>query len=248
MIGGGDTGSDCIGTSRRQGALSITQLEIMPRPPDREDKLRVWPDWPLKMRTSSSHEEGAEREFSVKTAEFVGENGVVKALALRQGGRQDSAEIPGSCFSIKADLVLLAMGFVGPLKEGMLEKLGLALDPRGNVAGGHAQLRGVSSKGLRLRRHAPRPVARGLGDPRRAAMRGGDRRIPDGRNRSAEVNIMSKIGNLVLRSDRRRSLALYCSCSSRSPAPIFMGSGRHKLAWILIGAWMMVQVSDVLRQ
>ena len=133
VIGGGDTGSDCIGTSRRQGALSITQLEILPRPPDKEDKLRVWPDWPLKLRTSSSHEEGAEREFSVKTAEFVGESGVVKALRCVKVDDKFN-EIPGSAFSLKADLVLLAMGFVSPVKEGMLEKLGLALDPRGNVA------------------------------------------------------------------------------------------------------------------
>jgi glutamate synthase (NADPH/NADH) small chain len=133
VIGGGDTGSDCIGTSRRQGALSITQLEILPRPPDKEDKLRVWPDWPLKLRTSSSHEEGAEREFSVKTAEFVGENGVLKALRCVKVDDKFN-EIPGSSFSLKADLVLLAMGFVSPVKEGMLERLGLALDPRGNVA------------------------------------------------------------------------------------------------------------------
>lgn len=133
VIGGGDTGSDCIGTSRRQGALSITQLEILPRPPDREDKLRVWPDWPLKLRTSSSHEEGAEREFSIKTSEFLGENGVVKALRCVKVDDKFN-EIPDSAFSLRADLVLLAMGFVGPIKGGMLEKLGVALDTRGNVA------------------------------------------------------------------------------------------------------------------
>ena len=173
VIGGGDTGSDCIGTSRRQGALSITQLEIMPRPPDREDKLRVWPDWPLKLRTSSSHEEGAEREFSVKTAEFVGENGVVKALRCVKVDDK-FAEIPGSGFTLKTDLVLLAMGFVGPAREGLLEKLGARAGSARQCRGGCAKLRGLSSKGLRLRRHAPRPVARCLGDPRRAAMRRGD--------------------------------------------------------------------------
>jgi glutamate synthase (NADPH/NADH) small chain len=133
VIGGGDTGSDCIGTSRRQGALSITQLEIMPRPPEKEDKLRVWPDWPLRMRTSSSHEEGAEREFSVTTREFVGEGGAVKGL--RCAVVDDKMQIiPGSDFPLKADLVLLAMGFVGPSREGLLQKLDVKLDQRGNVA------------------------------------------------------------------------------------------------------------------
>jgi glutamate synthase (NADPH) small chain len=133
VIGGGDTGSDCIGTSKRQGALSITQLEIMPRPPEREDKLRTWPDWPLKLRTSSSHQEGAEREFSVMTREFVGVGGAVKELRCVRIDEK-MQEIPGSGFTLKADLVLLAMGFVAPVREGLLQKLGPALDPRGNVA------------------------------------------------------------------------------------------------------------------
>ena len=133
VIGGGDTGSDCIGTSKRQGALSITQLEIMPRPPEREDKLRTWPDWPLKLRTSSSHLEGAEREFSVMTREFIGVDGAVKALRCVRVDEK-MQEIPGSSFMLKADLVLLAMGFVAPVREGLLQKLGIALDPRGNVA------------------------------------------------------------------------------------------------------------------
>jgi glutamate synthase (NADPH/NADH) small chain len=133
VIGGGDTGSDCIGTSIRQGALSVTQLEILPRPPDKEDKLLVWPDWPMKFRTSSSQEEGARREFSVLTKELRGKDGVVKKLACV---RLDSnlKEIPGSTFEIKADLVLLAMGFVSPVQEGLLQGLGIAFDPRGNVA------------------------------------------------------------------------------------------------------------------
>jgi len=132
VIGGGDTGSDCIGTSVRQGALSVTQLEVMPQPPDRENKLLTWPDWPLKLRTSSSHQEGAERDFSVATKSFSGENGEVKTLHCV---RLDSAmkEIPGSAFELKADLVLLAMGFVHPVHEGMLQSLGVTLDPRGNV-------------------------------------------------------------------------------------------------------------------
>jgi glutamate synthase (NADPH/NADH) small chain len=116
----------------RQGALSVTQLEIMPEPPEKEDKLTTWPYWPLKLRTSSSHQEGAEREFSVTTREIIGENGAVKAIRC---ARVDSKmrEVPGSDFDIRADLVLLAMGFVSPLHEGMLQQLGVALDKRGNV-------------------------------------------------------------------------------------------------------------------
>ena len=132
VIGGGDTGSDCIGTSARQGALSITQLEIMPQPPARENKLLTWPDWPLKLRTSSSHEEGAEREFAVMTARFSGRNGRVERLHCV---RVDDAfkPVPGSEFEMRADLVLLAMGFVSPVHDGLIEELGLELDPRGNV-------------------------------------------------------------------------------------------------------------------
>ena len=132
VIGGGDTGSDCIGTSARQGALSITQLEIMPQPPVRENKPLTWPDWPLKLRTSSSHEEGAEREFAVMTARFSGRNGRVERLHCV---RVDDAfkPVPGSEFEMRADLVLLAMGFVSPVHDGLIEELGLELDPRGNV-------------------------------------------------------------------------------------------------------------------
>ena len=132
VIGGGDTGSDCIGTSVRQGALSVTQLEIMPRPPDKENKALTWPDWPLKLRTSSSHQEGAERDFSVVTKGFSGENGEVKTLHC---ARVDAKmqPVPGSEFDLKADLVLLAMGFVHPVHEGMLSNLGVKLDQRGNV-------------------------------------------------------------------------------------------------------------------
>lgn len=132
VIGGGDTGSDCIGTSRRQGAVSVTQLEIMPKPPVMENKLMTWPDWPLKLRTSSSHQEGAEREFAVMTQKFTGEDGKVKALhCIRVDEKMQP--IPGTEFEIKADLVLLAMGFVHPIHDGMLEELGVALDQRGNV-------------------------------------------------------------------------------------------------------------------
>ena len=133
VIGGGDTGSDCIGTSVRQGALSVTQLEIMPKPPVKEDKSLVWPLWPLKLRTSSSHEEGAERDFAVMTSEFTGANGRVKSLkCVRVDDKMQP--VPGSEFELKADLVLLAMGFVNPVHEGMVESLSVGLDARKNVA------------------------------------------------------------------------------------------------------------------
>jgi glutamate synthase (NADPH/NADH) small chain len=133
VIGGGDTGSDCIGTSVRQGALSVTQLEIMARPPEKEDKLLTWPNWPLKLRTSSSHEEGADRDFAVMTQEFVGKNGRVQKLRCVRVDEKFKP-IPGTEFDLRADLVLLAMGFVHPVHEGMLKALDVALDPRGNVA------------------------------------------------------------------------------------------------------------------
>ena len=132
VIGGGDTGSDCIGTSIRQGALSVTQLEIMPEPPERENKLLTWPNWPLKMRTSSSQEEGAEREFSVMTDKFTGKNGSVSQLHCIRVDEKFSP-IKGSEFSLKADLVLLAMGFVSPETSGMISDLSLDLDNRSNV-------------------------------------------------------------------------------------------------------------------
>ncbi len=132
VIGGGDTGSDCIGTSVRQGALSVTQLEIMPKPPEKENKLMTWPEWPLKLRTSSSHQEGAEREFAVNSVEFIGEGQVQKLRCVRVDNAFQA--IPGTEFDIKADLVLLAMGFVAPVQKGMIAELGLKLDARGNVA------------------------------------------------------------------------------------------------------------------
>ncbi len=140
VIGGGDTGSDCIGTSIRQGALSVTQLEIMPRPPEQENKQLTWPNWPYKLRTSSSHEEGPERDWAVATKSFSGANGRVTHLnATRVDWRKDAdgrfqmTDIPGTEFQLNADLVLLAMGFVHPVHEGMLKELELELDGRGNV-------------------------------------------------------------------------------------------------------------------
>jgi glutamate synthase (NADPH/NADH) small chain len=140
VIGGGDTGSDCIGTSFRQGALSVTQLEILPRPPEKEDKGLTWPDWPNKLRTSSSQEEGARRDWAVATQSIEGRNGAVTTINCVRlnwnrdnSGRWNMEEIPGSEFRLKADLVLLAMGFVHPVREGMLQELGVSLDARGNV-------------------------------------------------------------------------------------------------------------------
>ncbi len=140
VIGGGDTGSDCIGTSVRQGAASIMQLEILPRPPEKENKELTWPNWPLKFRTSSSQEEGCERDWSVLTRRVVESNGHVTALdcvrvdwVKDEAGRMQLQEIANSGFQLKADLVLLAMGFLGPRRDGMIEQSGVALDGRGNV-------------------------------------------------------------------------------------------------------------------
>ncbi|CAM5315205.1 glutamate synthase (NADPH) OS=Afipia felis OX=1035 GN=gltB_1 PE=4 SV=1 [Afipia felis] len=132
VIGGGDTGSDCIGTSVRQGATSVTQLEILPEPPAHENKLLTWPYWPLKLRISSSQAEGAARDYAVMTQKFSGENGRVTKLH----GIHVDAEfqpVPGTEFELPADLVLLAMGFVHPVHEGLLKSLGVELDSRGNV-------------------------------------------------------------------------------------------------------------------
>jgi glutamate synthase (NADPH/NADH) small chain len=132
VIGGGDTGSDCIGTSFRQSALSVTNFEIMPQPPEKENKLLTWPDWPWKLRTSSSHQEGAERDFAVGTIAFEGANGQVTKLRCAKVDNKFQP-VAGTEFDVKADLVLLAMGFVSPVHDGMIKSLGLELDPRGNV-------------------------------------------------------------------------------------------------------------------
>ncbi len=132
VIGGGDTGSDCIGTSFRQGALSVTQLEIMPEPPEKENKHMTWPYWPLKMRTSSSQAEGAMRDFSVLTESFEGSDGILTGLNCIRVD-DNLKKIDNSAFKIKADLVLLAMGFVHPIHEGLLKQIGVTLNDRGNV-------------------------------------------------------------------------------------------------------------------
>jgi glutamate synthase (NADPH/NADH) small chain len=141
VIGGGDTGSDCVGTSNRHGAKSVTQFELLPQPPEQENKPLVWPYWPAKLRSSSSHEEGCHRDWAVATKRFEGRDGKVeKLIAARVAWQKDAngqmvmREVPGSEFEMKADLVLLAMGFLGPVHTGLLEQLAVGRDPRGNVA------------------------------------------------------------------------------------------------------------------
>jgi glutamate synthase (NADPH/NADH) small chain len=140
VIGGGDTGSDCVGTSNRHGAKSVVQFELLPQPPEREDKELVWPYWPVKLRTSSSHEEGCQRDWAVATKRFEGRNGKVEKLVAARvewqkgaDGQMKMSEIPGTEFVLQADLVLLAMGFVGPAQGGLLEEFGVARDARSNV-------------------------------------------------------------------------------------------------------------------
>src|SRR3990172_4725413 len=134
VIGGGDTGSDCVGTSNRHGALSVTQFEVMPRPPEQENRPLVWPNWPMKLRTSSSHDEGCSRDWAITTREFIGSNGKVEKLRAARvewkGGKM--SEIAGSEFELKADLVLLAMGFVSPVQK-VLDAFGIEKDARGNA-------------------------------------------------------------------------------------------------------------------
>ncbi|HSI29253.1 MAG: glutamate synthase subunit beta [Methylophilus sp.] len=134
VIGGGDTGSDCVGTSNRHGAASVTQFELMPQPPEKENKSMVWPNWPLKMRTSSSHEEGAARDWSITTKELIGENGKLTALKGARVEWKDGKmiEVPGTEFTIKADLVFLAMGFVSPIQK-VLDAFDVEKDNRGNA-------------------------------------------------------------------------------------------------------------------
>jgi glutamate synthase (NADPH/NADH) small chain len=136
VIGGGDTGSDCVGTSNRQDAASITQFELLSQPPEHENKALVWPYWPMKLRTSTSHEEGCQRDWAVQTKEFRGERGKLRALVACRVEWKDGKlhEIPGSEFEVKADLVLLAMGYLHPVHQGMLDELGVRYDARGNVA------------------------------------------------------------------------------------------------------------------
>lgn len=150
VIGGGDTGSDCIGTSNRHGAQSITQFELLPKPPEDRPENQPWPYWPMKLRTSSSHREGADRQWSILTKEFIGENGRITALRTvnvefvsEKGGRPQMKEVAGTEKTWPADLVLLAMGFVGPEPDGVIAQLGIQLDERGNVQSNESYMTSV---------------------------------------------------------------------------------------------------------
>ena len=135
IIGGGDTGADCLGTSHRQGAIAVHQFELLPKPPDSRSPSTPWPLWPMQLRVESSHEEGGIRDWSVSTTHFTGDGGRVRQLhGVKVGPAPKFEAIPGTEFTMNADLVLLAMGFLGPVKNGLLEQLGVALDARGNVA------------------------------------------------------------------------------------------------------------------
>ena len=208
VIGGGDTGSDCVGTSNRQGALSVTQFELLPQPPEHENKPLVWPYWPMKMRTSSSHEEGCERDWAVadQGVQGRGRQGAMRSSPAASNGRTAKLrEVPGSEFELKADLVLLAMGYLHPVHAGMLDELGVEYDARGNVKADTEHYRTSVAEGLRRRRHAPRPVAGRLGDTRGPPVRARRRRIPDGRVRAAAL--VHRFANDRYRRARRRELA-----------------------------------------
>jgi glutamate synthase (NADPH) small chain len=150
ILGGGDTGSDCVGTCHRQHAASVTSFELLPRPPDTRLPSNPWPAWPLVFRSSSSHDEGGVREFAVMTTQLIGAERVEWLEACRVNWSKGKLqEIPDSTFRIRCDLVLLAMGFLGPVREGLLEQLGVRLDARGNVAtvDGHTSVPGVFAAG-----------------------------------------------------------------------------------------------------
>ena len=144
MIGGGDTGSDCVGTAHRQGAACVVQIELLPKPADERTPQYPWPIYPMLLKTSSSHEEGGDRHWAVLTKEFVGKNGKVTKLSCVRvdfseadaSGRPAMKEIPNSKFEIEADMVVLAMGFLHPEKDGVIAELGLEMDQRGNIKTG----------------------------------------------------------------------------------------------------------------
>jgi glutamate synthase (NADPH/NADH) small chain len=155
ILGGGDTGSDCLGTSNRQGASVVYQYELLPMPPERRTAAMPWPDWPMILRTSTSHEEGVTRDWSINTKYFSGHGDVVKKLHgvrlnwKQDGGRMLMEEVPGSEFELECDLVLLALGFLGPEPDGIVSELGLKLDQRGNIAcdNYHSSVPGVFAAG-----------------------------------------------------------------------------------------------------
>ena len=186
IIGGGDTGADCLGTVHRQGCKSVHQFEIVPRPPDDRAPTNPWPQWSNVFRVSSAHEEGGIREYSINTKRFLGENGRVSAFETvhvelkTSNGRLEFVEIPGTEQVYPADLVLLAMGFVGPETSGVLEAARRRARQGGERQVRHAQAH-ERPQGLHGRRHDPRPEPDRLGHRRRPARRARDRRVPDGK-------------------------------------------------------------------
>ena len=186
VIGGGDTGSDCVGTSNRHGAASVTQFELMPQPPEQENKPLVWPYWPTKLRTSSSHEEGCERDWAVATKRFEGKGGKVEKLIACRVEWKDGkmSEVPNSEFEMKADLVLPGHGFCLARTTGagsVRRRQGCARQRQGDNRW-RRLLPDLGRQGVCRRRHAPRPVAGGVGHPRRPPVRARGRRVPDGRH------------------------------------------------------------------
>ena len=183
ILGGGDTGADCLGTAHRQGAEVVYQFEIMPEPPKDRDGNNPWPEWPLILRTSSAHEEGGIRDYNISTASFSGSDGHVERLhGLRvEPGAWPPQPIPDTDFELEADLVLLAMGFVHPEHDGMLDQLGVEYDQRGNVLVDN-DMRTSVPNGLLRRRHGPRTVPRSLGNRRRPRRRRMHRPLPHGPN------------------------------------------------------------------
>ena len=191
IIGGGDTGADCLGTAIRQGAASIHQFEILPRPPDERNESMPWPTYPMIYRVSSAHEEGGERVYAVNTECFLGDDdGNLRALRAHEveqkfvDGRMTFEKIEGTDFELPCELVLLAMGFVGPQRGGLLEQLGVELNERGNVTR-DGTLPHEPRERLRVRRHGSRPEPDRVGDRRGPFLRGRRRRIPHGRDTAA---------------------------------------------------------------
>ena len=186
VIGGGDTGSDCIGTSIRQGAVSVTNFEIMPMPPEHENKMLTWPDWPLKLRTSSSHEEGVKRDFAVATQKFSGANGQVKKLHCAQTRRQVQAD-PRHRVRDRSRPRAAGHGLRAPAARGHDQGARRRARPPRQRLRRHPVLSDLDAEGVRRRRHAPRTVAGGLGDPRRPPGRARGRQIPDGIDAAAAL-------------------------------------------------------------
>ena len=205
IIGGGDTGADCLGTSTRQQAASITQLEIMPEPPGTRPEGQPWPTYPMTFRVSSAHEEAGERVYAVSTKAFLGdEDGHVRALELVDVVLEDGrpTEVEGSEREIPAELVLFAMGFTGPEREGLVEQLDVELDERGNVRARRV-LRVLAPGCLRGRRRRSRPVADRVGDRRGSRGGVGRRRLPDRLDRAARAGQADRPPADGLRRPRR---------------------------------------------